>query len=80
MAAGKIHDVFHHLCEIGLGDLLDKSLEGGPVAPPDLQLLRQSFTACRNHLQLHVALKFRFWAKAPYIFCGLAHWDEAKAR
>ena len=68
------------MCEIGLGDLLGNSLEGGPLSPPDLQMLHKGFTACRNHLQLHLALKFHVWSKVPYIFCGLAHWDEAKAR
>ncbi len=78
MAGGKPHALLRELCGVALNGMLEQ-VRGG-LSVQELQAIQDTFQSCKNHLFLHLTLKFHFWSQPPYVFCGLAHWDESVAR
>ncbi len=78
MAGGKPHALLRELCGVALNGVLEQ-VQGG-LSVQELQAIQGTFQSCKNHLFLHLTLKLHFWSQPPYVFCGLAHWDENVAR
>ena len=82
LASGKLHEVLKEAWSIAECDLHSLPILQGtaPLTDAEHANLTADFFAAQSRLMTILQVKLQHWSQLPWVLCGLAVSDEAKAR